>query len=109
MKEDADFKAVREHLNDLGCELDAIKKYYEELPLYDEEEIKSVANLAGMLTKNIMFERMLKFEYNANSEKAVSYIEENLESTITVETLSKNICVQRLCCMKISEIFLIVR
>ncbi len=95
MKKDADFEVVRKHLNDLGCDLDEMRKYYEELPLYDEEKIKSVANLAVMLTKHIMFEKMLKLEYNANIEKAVTYIDENLNSDISVEKLSKEISVSK--------------
>lgn len=88
MKKDADFESVKKNL--YGVEnLDELRRLYDELPLYDEEKIESIANLAVILAKHLLYENMLKLGYNKSIEKAIDYINENLTSEITIESLSK--------------------
>ncbi len=95
MKQTKDFSAVREHIADLGADVRQMEIAYDKLPLYDEEKIGSVAHLAVMLAKYIMFENILVMGVSRNIEKAVTYIDEHISETITIEQLSKAIGVSK--------------
>ncbi len=88
MKKEADFETVKKNLRGVK-NIDELRRFYDELPLYDEEKIESIANLAVMLAKHLLYENMLKLGYNKNVENAIDYIDENLTSAITIDSLSK--------------------
>lgn len=95
MKKAMDFSAVWEHIRSLGADVEELKKAYDKLPLYDEDKIESVAQLAVMLAKYIMFEHMLVMGGSRSVEKAVAYIEEHLSEEITIHKLSRSVGVSK--------------
>ena len=71
------------------CEREKIKKFYGEIPIYEDERIRSIANLAIMLAKYILLENMLKPSFDESLEKVVEYIEANLSSDLSIATISR--------------------
>lgn len=68
-----------------GAEL---KRLYEELPLFDEKKIESVINIAVMLTKYILLERMLYPVSNDMIVKATNFINTHLSEPLDIQKLS---------------------
>lgn len=93
MKTDESFEAVEKYLKDIGTDLNKIQQYYNELTVYNEEKVQSVINIASILAKHILLENMLKPAYNPALEKILAYIEENMDSDLSVQNISKNTCV----------------
>ena len=88
MKKDEDFNFVKDFVSDLGIDLHRLKEDYDKMPLYDEEKVMSIANIATMLTKYILFESMLKPETDDVFERVLDYIEKNVYSHITVDDIA---------------------
>jgi len=95
MKKSTDSYAVWEHIRSLGADVEELQKVYDKLPPYDENKIESIARLAVMLAKYIMFEHMLVMGVSRNVEKAVAYIDEHLSEEITILKLSRAVGVSK--------------
>ncbi|MBQ4631092.1 MAG: PocR ligand-binding domain-containing protein [Clostridia bacterium] len=95
MKKEEDFSAVEKYISDLELDIDALKENYDKMTVYDEQRFKSIANLATMLTKYIMLESMLKPGVNAYVEKAVAFIENNIENPLSIQEISKGVSVSK--------------
>ncbi|MBQ2967962.1 MAG: helix-turn-helix transcriptional regulator [Clostridia bacterium] len=67
-----------------------MKKYRDELPLYNLEQIKSISNIAQLLVKHILLENMLTPEYDENISEAVCYIHENLKTPLTIQDIAQS-------------------
>jgi len=87
MKQNAEFSAAAELIRRYPLNSDDMRCHYDSLPLYDPETIRSIANIALMLTRYILTENMLKPYSSRITEQAVEYIEENLSRRITVHEL----------------------
>jgi AraC-like DNA-binding protein len=72
-------------------ERDAIENIYKRLPLYDEEKINSIINIATMLTRYIMFENMVKPGQTKSSTFIADYIDSHLTERITVNELARSV------------------
>ena len=89
MKKNTDFsKGLKEKVL---SDADILKKYYDELVLYDESKIKSVINIALMLAKHILLEKMFYPVTNACIEKCFHYINRHLSEPISIKKLSSSI------------------
>ncbi|MBQ7794048.1 MAG: helix-turn-helix domain-containing protein [Clostridia bacterium] len=95
MKTNTDFSSVKKYLSELGLDLAEVEGYYTELAYFDYDRTQSIANIATMLAKYILLENMLKPELNRNIEKAVAFINENLDKALTVQSISKGINVSK--------------
>jgi len=62
---------------------------YTEKPQFEAEKLESVANIAVMLIKYILVENMLSPNPSEVIEKAEAFINANLRSELTVQSLSK--------------------
>ncbi len=71
------------------------REYFEKIPLTDIAVIESVRIIAEMLAKYILFEDMLKPEYNSLIQKATAYINNNLTGELTTDSISKGINVSK--------------
>lgn len=89
MKKDADFASVRNYLRNLDTDPDEMEKNYNSLYLFNEEKINSIAAVAEMLAKYILLENMLIPNTNPELQKAVDYINENLENPIKIKDITK--------------------
>ena len=95
MKADTDFSAFEYYLKDLGLNADEMKTFYDEIPFFESDRIQSVSNIASMLVKHILLENMLKPAFDENIQKAVTYINENLEKDLSIRNISKSINVSK--------------
>ena len=54
------------------------------------EKIQSICNLAQLIVKHILLENMLRPDLDDNIQKAVWYINENLDKPLSVQIIAKN-------------------
>lgn len=95
MKTDKPFSMVAGYLESLGLDPVQMKTYYDEIPVYDSEQIQSICNIAGILVKHILLENMLKPDFDENIQKAIAYIEDHLDKDLSIRTLSQKIHVSK--------------
>ena len=72
-----------------------LRKEYEKLPYYNEESIKSVANIAVAISAYILGDGVIRPKYNIVAEKAAKLIEENLSEKLSVGFLCKSLGVSK--------------
>lgn len=72
-----------------------LRKEYEKLPYYNEESIKSVANIAVAVSAYILGDGVIRPKYNIVAEKAAKLIEENLSEKLSVGFLCKSLGVSK--------------
>lgn len=95
IKTDTDFSRIRDYVTSLGLDSHEMESFYSEIPTYDEEQIISISNLAEIIAKYILIENMLKPDLDENLQRALLYINKNIDATLTVESISKNINVSK--------------
>lgn len=91
MKTNRDFSAIRKYLASLGLDTEEMQKYYTEISFFDKDRIQSVSNIASMLIKHILLENLLKPYRDENMQKAVSFINQNLEKELSIKDIVKNV------------------
>lgn len=84
-----------EHLEKLGLDIEEMKSLYSEIAPFDADKISSVCNIAIILAKYILLENMLKPSFGKNTERAVEYINENLEEGLTIKSIAENVNVSK--------------
>jgi len=67
-----------------------MREYYSSLSVFDYDKIQSVSSIASMLATYILLENMLKPKINSNLEKAIDFIEKNLEKDLSIQNISKS-------------------
>ncbi len=65
-----------------------LKSYFDELPLFNEETVTSIMNLASMLTKYIMLERLISSGANENAYIIRQYIDSHLTDELSAESIA---------------------
>lgn len=95
MKTDTDFSDLKDYVSSLGLSQTEMEKYYSELSVFDSDKIQSISNIASMLVKHILLENMLKPALNDSIRLAVDYIDRNLESELSIKTISSSINVSK--------------
>lgn len=70
-------------------ELKKLKSLYNERPIFDNEKIESIANVAMMMVRYILFENVLIPKYDPAFERALAFINENFERALTISEISK--------------------
>ena len=59
------------------------------------EKIKSISNLAEIVLKHLLTENILKFDYDETLQKALTYIDANLDKDLSIKSISKGINVSK--------------
>ncbi len=95
MKADTDFSALTDYISELGLDITEMETYFSEISFFDSGKIQSVSNIASMLVKHILLENMLKPAFDENMQKAVTFINENLENDLSIRSISKSINVSK--------------
>lgn len=95
MRTETDFSKIYAYLQSLGVSTTEAYKSYLEIPAFDTERIKSISSIATMLVKYILLENMLKPDADDLAQKAIDFIDENLENDLTVKTISKHLNVSK--------------
>ena len=95
LKTQSDFSMHENYLHKLYPDTKKLKNYYSKISCYDSEKIQSVSNIASMLIRFILIENMLKPRLDDNIQKAINYIEDNLEKELSVKSISKNVNISK--------------
>lgn len=91
IKGDMDFEKIKDYVKDLSVDYTKLEEYYNILPVFDEDKIKSISAIAVMLTKYILFENLLKPTQTQSITSAINYINENLNKDITVSDIAREV------------------
>lgn len=95
MKTGKDFGAVEACVRELDLDPRRMEEYYDELPFFDSEKIRSVCSIAAMLVKHILLENMLLPNYDEKVQKAVAYIDAHLEEPLTIQNIARNVNISK--------------
>ena len=95
LKNDSDFFKLEEYIVSLGLDLETMHKHYNEIAFYDSDKIESVSNIAAMLVKYLLLENMLKPSLEESLQKAINYINNNLQEELTVKSISQNVNISK--------------
>lgn len=95
LKTESNFLKIKDCLNNIIPNTEKMSEYYDKISFYDSEKIKSISDIASLLIKYILLENMLKPSLDENIQKAINYIEENLEKDLSVRSISKSINVSK--------------
>lgn len=90
-----DFPRLREYITKLGLNADEMQEYYNEISVVGSERIESISNLAEMVVKYILLENMLRPGSDESTEKAIAYINENLDKPLSVHSIAKSVGVSK--------------
>lgn len=74
----------------LGLNPASAEEFYNEIPFFDEDKIKSITSIATMFVKYILLENMLVPDFNKTIEKAVAYIDAHYSEDLSIRNISKN-------------------
>ena len=94
MKENVDFASVSGYLSGIPVNMEMMEHLYEDLPLFDDERISSIANIATMLAKHILLENILTPDNNVILWQTTEYIDKHLGEDLSIEQITKrlNVC-----------------
>lgn len=90
IRTETDFSPMEDYVMKLGLDINEMRDLYEVIPIFDNNKINSILNIATMLAKHIMLENMLRPDYDRVLDAAVSYIEKNLEKYLGVHDIARN-------------------
>ncbi len=95
IKTGTSFSDINKKLSALSINADSLREDYESLPDIDEKRISAIINIAVMLSKYIIFEKLMNPENNKTIEKAITYIEENIETKLSADSVAKEIYISK--------------
>lgn len=90
MKPNRDFSVLEDYLSQLGVDTDTAAAAYHEIPVFDEEKIQSLSNIATLMVKYILLENMLTPKNTSSLEHAIAYIHENLHHELSIQSIARN-------------------
>jgi AraC-like DNA-binding protein len=76
-------------------EISELEAYFRELPVFGQDKIDSILNIAIMVVKYILFENMLIPKYEPMFDRAISFINENLEKDLAIAKISKQTLIRK--------------
>ena len=88
MKKTESFSRYLKNNDELFPNLENMKEYYDSLVLFDEKKITSIINIALMLAKYILLEKMLYSVKNKCVEQVVNYINQHISEPFSIKKLS---------------------
>lgn len=93
MKRTADFSAAKDCLLAAmdEAQLAQMQLTYQNLTLFNEEKIQSVAKIAVMLAKHLLLDRLLTPTPEHHAERASAFIEQNLSSPLSIQRISRGV------------------
>ncbi len=90
LKCEDNFSSVKSYIFSSGADMVQMEKCYRELPLYTSEKVQSITNVAIMLAKFILTEKMLRPDSGNKGNRIISYIDENLQSELSIHKICEN-------------------
>jgi len=95
MRADTDFSAVRGYLASLKLPAELMEEDFLRIPILPADKIDSISRIAGMLVGHILLENMLKPDYDESIRRAAAYIDDNLESNLSVQSIARAVNVSK--------------
>lgn len=95
MRGASSFEKLEKYISSLGLDKEVMDDYYSKIPFYDSCRIESISNVASMLVKYILLENMLRPSIDQNIQRAINYIEENLDKKLSIKSISRQVNVSK--------------
>lgn len=95
MRSNTDFDQVYKKVADLNIDYNEIKAAYESMIISSEERVKSVLNIAEMLTQYVFFRNFITENKNSVVIQAINYISANLEKNLSIDEISKSLGISK--------------
>ena len=89
------FDKLEKYISSLGLDKKIMGDFYSKIPFYDTDRIESISNVASMLVKYLLLENMLRPNIDQNIQRAINYIEENLEEKLSIKSISRQVNVSK--------------
>ena len=90
IKREPDFSSVANYLSDFPLDLEEMKRLYDLLPLYDEQKIESVANMAAILARHVLLDNILTPRFDKDMEKTLAFIDLHLDQELSISRITQN-------------------
>ena len=89
IRKEKDFSKIKPLFASYDIDIEKLENDYNKMPIFDDERIESVLRLAQVIAKHIVYDNVLRPGYNKNTERAIKFINENLNKPLDVEYVSK--------------------
>lgn len=90
MRPNRDFAALESYIAQLGLPTGEAEGAYSQIPFFDKEKIHSLSNIATLMVKYILLEKMLTPKAVGSMEAAVAYVRENLHRELSVQEICRS-------------------
>ena len=95
MRSEVEFSKVVGFLKSLGLDEKELQVFFDKIPVYNHNKIQSISNIATMLVKYILLEKLLMPYMDDRIQSAINYIESNLEGELSIQKISKSVNVSK--------------
>ncbi len=95
MRPGSSFDKLEKYISSLGLDAKIMEDYYNKIPFYDTGKIESISNVASMLVKYLLLENMLRPSIDKNVQRAINYIDENLDKKLSIKSISRQVNVSK--------------
>lgn len=86
---DLEFEVLQSMLEGLGLDSTLMRRLYGNAVFCDSEKIECLCSIAGMLIHHILFQNMLRPDWDQGLQTVLSYIAEHLSEPLSVQEISK--------------------
>ncbi len=83
------FSSIAHKLTESNISIKKLEKSYNSLEYFDIDKIQSIVTIATILAKHILLDNIITLKSNKNIERIVNYINDNLETNMTVSKISE--------------------
>lgn len=95
IKHKNEFSLNEAFFKDIEADAKLLKKEYDNLILFNNEKIKSIINLATILAKYFLTEKIIKQKHVPELQTAIDFIDANLEKELTISYIEKQTYVSK--------------
>ncbi len=95
IKNDLGVEEIIQRVADLDIGTEVIKKDYLQLPSFNDEKIKSIANIAIILAEHILLKNLIEHNIDKGLQNAEEYINEHLEEMIEISDICEAVNISK--------------
>ncbi len=85
----SDTEEIEELISDLPIDLKKAEELYGSLPVFERERIEGISDMAQMLVKFLMAERILKPREDRRIEEVRAFVNENVDKRLTAQDIAR--------------------
>ena len=89
IKHESEFSLNESFFKEISIDGSLLKKEYDSMPLFNNAQINSIMNLATILAKYFLTEKIIKQKLLPTLETAIDFIDANLEKNLTIAYIEK--------------------